>query len=266
MKKFEGLIWKSKKYLKNHSPTILSGIAAVGVVASTIMAIKATPKAIALLKTAEDEKRSELTKFEIIRTAAPAYIPTAITCMSTIICIFGANVLNKKQQATLMSAYALLDDSFKKYREAATNVYGDDADANIKVEMAKMAYVSCDGYSVYNPDMDFDSEQLLFYDFFAQRYFNTTLAAVINAQYHLNRNLMLRGYVTLNEFYDFLGIESIKDGDDLGWNMDYLMTGGYLWLDFKNEHAKMEDGMECCIISPFVEPMPFSVMDEEMSC
>lgn len=264
MKSFEELVWKSKRCLKKHSPTILSSIAAVGVVTSTVTAIKATPKAIALLKTAEDEKQSELTKIEIVRAAAPAYIPTAIACVSTIICIFGANVLNKKQQASLISTYALLDDTFKKYRKAAINIYGNDADTNIKAEMAKMAYVSCDGYSIYNPDMDFDSEQLLFYDFFAQRYFNTTLAAVINAQYHLNRNLMLRGYVTLNEFYDFLGIEQIKDGDDLGWNMDYLMTGGYLWLDFKNEHVKMEDGMECCIISPFVDPMPFSVIDEEM--
>lgn len=264
MKKIEQFMCKSKKYLRNHSPTILSGIASVGVIASTVMAIKATPKALQLLEDATNEKDDELSKTEVIRIAAPAYIPTAITCLSTIICILGANALNRKQQASLMSAYALLNDSFKKYRDAAVNVYGDDADSKIRAEMAEMTYVSHDGYSVYNPDMDFESEKLLFYDFYSQRYFNATIAAVVNAQYHLNRNLMLRNYVTVNEFYNFLGINIIEKGDDVGWNMDYLMTSGLLWLDFENKHTRLEDGMECCIISPFINPLPFSVIEEEM--
>lgn len=259
------LVWRTKKYLKNHSPTILSGIASAGVVVTTVMAVKATPKALQLLEDAANEQNDKLSEIEIIRIAAPAYIPTAITCLLTIICILGANALNRKQQASLISAYALLNDSFKKYRDAANSIYGDDTDSKIRAEVAKTTYVSHDGYSVYNPDMDFESEKLLFYDFYSQRYFNTTLAAVVNAQYHLNRNLMLRGYVTINEFYEFLGIDIIEDGDDVGWNMDYLMTGGLLWLDFENENTRLEDGMECCIISPFVNPLPFSVIDEEMS-
>lgn len=265
MKKFEQFMWNSKKYLRNHSPTILSGIASVGVIASTVMAIKATPKALRLLEDATNEKNDKLSKIEVIRIASPAYIPTVITCLSTIICILGANALNRKQQASLMSAYALLNDSFKKYRDAANSVYGDDADSKIKAEVAKKTYIYHDGYSIYDPDMDFENEKLLFYDFYSQIYFNTTLAAVINAQYHLNRNLMLRGYVTINEFYDFLGIDIIENGNDVGWSMDYLMTSGLLWLDFENKHTRLEDGMECCIISPFVNPLPFSVIEEEMS-
>lgn len=265
MKKNEQLAWNLKRCLRNHSPTILSGMASVGVIASTVMAVKATPKALILLKDATSEKNDALSKIEIIKVVTPIYIPTIITCLSTIICIFGANALNRKQQASLMSAYALLNDSFKKYRNAVINSYGDASDLKIKAEAAKMTYIYHDGYSVYSPDMDFESEKLLFYDFYTQRYFNATLAAVVNAQYHLNRNLILRGYVTINEFYEFLGIDLIKNGDDVGWNMDYLMIGGLLWLDFENEHTRLEDGMECCIISPFMEPMPFSVIDKEMS-
>lgn len=265
MKKTMKKAFRPKRYLKNHSPAILSGMAVIGVVMSTIMAAKATPKALTLLKSAADEKNEELSKLEIVRVAAPVYLPTAITCVSTIVCILGANALNKKQQASLMSAYALLDDSFKKYRRAASNIYGDDADSKIKAGMAEMTYVSHDGYSIYDPDMDFESEKLLFYDWHSQRYFNAKLPAVLNAQYHLNRNLALRGYVSLNEFYEFLGLSPIDGGDDIGWNMDYLMIYcGAVWLDFENKHAKLEDGMECCIISPFFEPLPFSVINEEM--
>lgn len=269
MKKIEQFMWNSKKYLKNHSPTILSGIASVGVIASTVMAVKATPKALQLLEDATNKKNDKLSKIEVIQIASPAYIPTAITCLSTIICIFGANALNRKQQASLMSAYALLNGSFKKYRDAANIVYGDDADSKIRAEVAKTTYISCDSSfvhscSIYNPDMDFENEKLLFYDFYSQRYFNATLPAVLNAQYHLNRNLSLRGKVSINEFYEFLGLTPIDGGDDIGWDMDYMITCyDSLWLDFENEYTKIEDGMECFIISTLIEPLPFATIEEE---
>lgn len=264
MKKIERFIWRTKKCLKNSSPTILSCIASVGAIASTVMAAKATPKALKLLESAKYEKEEELSQIETLKVAAPVYIPAAITCLSTIICILGANVLNKKQQASLMSAYVLLEDSFKKYKNAAIDIYGEDADTKIKTEIAKKAYVSHDGYSIYNPDIDFENEKILFYDFYSERYFNTTLPAVLNAQYHLNRNLALRGEVSLNEFYEFLGLDSIKGGDDIGWNMDYMMTCcGALWLDFENEYTKLDDGIECCVISTLISPLPFKTIEEE---
>lgn len=257
---------KAEKSLKKNSPTILSCIAVVGVVTSTVLAIKATPKALQAIENATDEKGDELTKREIIQVAARSYIPTAITCVSTIVCILGANVLNKRQQASLISAYALLDDTFKKYRKAAVSVYGEDADSKIKDQMAEQVWICPNGYNVYDPDMDYDSEKFLFYDFISQRYFNATLPAVLNAQYHINRNLQLRGEVSINELYSFLGIEPVTGGDDIGWNMDYMLTEiGSLWLDFDNKRTELEDGMECCIISPFIDPLPFSVIEEEMN-
>lgn len=257
---------KAEKNLKKNSPTILSCVAAVGVVASTVLAIKATPKALRAIENATDEKGEELTKLETFKVTAQLYIPTAITCVSTIVCILGANALNKKQQASLISAYALLDDTFKKYRKAAISVYGDDADNKIKAQMAEQVWICPNGYNVYDPDMDLESEKFLFYDFISQRYFNATLPSVINAQYHLNRNLQLRGYASINEFYSFIGIPPIEDGDDIGWNIDYMLIEiGSMWLDFDNKRTELEDGMECCIISPYIEPLPFSVIEEEMT-
>lgn len=243
------IAYKAEKSLKKNSPTILSCVAAVGVVASTVLAVKATPKALRAIENATDEKGEELTKLETVKVTAQLYIPTAITCVSTIVCILGANALNRKQQASLISAYALLDDTFKKYRKAAVDVYGEDADAKIKAEMANDSYISCDGWHIYNPDYDKDSEKLLFYDFYSQRFFNATYGQVVNAEYHINRNLQLRGDVSVNEFYEFLGIDSIDGGDNIGWRMDDLIEGGLIWLDFDNRFTKMEGGMECYIIS-----------------
>ena len=75
------------------------------------------------------------------------------------------------------------------------------------------------------------------------------MASVINAQYHINRNLTLRGYTSINEFYEFLGLGQIEGGDDLGWMLDDLMESGIMWLDFDNRYTELDDGLECCIIS-----------------
>ena len=75
--------------------------------------------------------------------------------------------------------------------------------------------------------------------------------------YHINRNLQLRGYTSINEFYEFLGLDGIEHGDEIAWDMSELMEGGIMWLDFENHRTKLEDGLECCIISAVWEPNKF---------
>ena len=239
------------RQLYRSSPTILTVVASVGVIVTTITAVRATPKAVKLLKEAELEKGENLTKVEIIRVAGPSYIPSALLGISTIVCIFGANALNQKKQASLMSAYVMLNESYKQYRKSAKIVYGEDADDKIHVEMAKDAMVSTYdwGYQVYNMDMDSESERLLFYDLSSKKYFRTTMAAVLNAQYHVNRNLSIRGNCSLNEYLSFLGVEGIDGGDDLGWDISYMAEEmDCYWLDFDNYKSTLEDGLECIII------------------
>jgi hypothetical protein len=150
-----------------------------------------------------------------------------------------------------MSAYAMLNESYKQYRKAAKTVYGEDADDKIHAEMAKDAMVSTYdwGYQVYNMDMDSDSERLLFYDLASKKYFRTTMAAVLNAQYHVNRNLSVRGVCPLNEYLSFLGLDEVDGGDVIGWDICYMIEEmDCYWLDFDNYKTTLEDGLECIII------------------
>lgn len=259
--KMNGLLCKSKSYLKRSSPTILTCVSVIGVVATTVMAVKATPKALRIIEenTGYDHDGfiSSPSKTEIIQLTWQCYIPAALVGLSTITCIVGINALNKRNQASLMSAYALLSESYQRYRKAANTVYGEDADSKIKAQMAKDTYVSADGYSVYSADLDSESEKILCYDLYSQRYFTATMAAVLNAQYHVNRNLCLRGDTTINEFYEFLGIDKINHGDEIGWSMNELMEDGIMWLDFENSKSVLDDGMECCVISALWDPNKF---------
>ena len=113
-----------RPFIKKNAPTILTCIGAAGVIVTTVMAVKETPKALSLLEDAEEEKGEELTKWEKVKIAGPVYIPSIITGAATIACIFGSNVISKRQQATLTTAYALLDNSYKEYKKKVDEVYG----------------------------------------------------------------------------------------------------------------------------------------------
>lgn len=114
-------IHRSMMLIKKYSPVGLSCIASVGVVITAIAAVKATPKAVMLIH-ADSERRHDgdphaYTKTEAIAVAWKCYIPAVAIGASTIACIMGANALNRRQQAALTSAYALVQSSYKEYKD-----------------------------------------------------------------------------------------------------------------------------------------------------
>jgi hypothetical protein len=241
------LLSKSKVFIKKNASIILTTVGGAGVVITSVMAVKATPKALKALEQATDEKGDDLTKTEAIIVAGPAYIPAIVTGVSTIACIFGANALNKRQQASLMSAYALVNNSYKEYRGKVQELYGEDANDNVQTEIAKDKY---DKSEVTNTD-----GEELFYDEFSGRYFTSTLYKLQHAEYQLNRDLVMMDCVDLNSYYHYLGLPTIDGGDELGWstgmNFDYYWQP---WIDFSHSRFELEDGTECIKIWMIHEP------------
>ena len=243
------LMYQAKRFMKKNSSTILTCVGAAGTVATAIMAVKATPKALALLEVAKEEKGEELTKWEVVKAAGPVYIPAVVTGAATVAAIFGANTLNKRQQASLMSAYALLDKSYKEYKGKVEDLYGKEVDAHVEKEIAKDKFEE-------NPVEVTDENNKLFYDTFSRRYFESTIDKVQRAEYNLNRNIVQRDYAYVNEFYEDLGMEPIDGGWDLGWSRgSNLDTAWQEWMDFNHEKVELDDGLECIIVSFYIEPV-----------
>lgn len=157
-------------FLKQHSSTILTVMGAIGVGATAVIAVKDTPKALQILEEAKQEKGEDLTVKEKIVTAGPVYIPAIAVGVSTIACIFGANTLNKRNQAALMSAYALLDQSYKDYKRKVGDIYGEDADKRIIEEVAKEELEPRD-----NTDDTDDSNVVTIFDGTTMRSFESVL-------------------------------------------------------------------------------------------
>ena len=243
------LLSKSQVFLKRNSSTILTCVGAAGVVATTVTAVKATPKALALLEKAKDEKGEELTKLEKVKIAGSAYVPTVVLGVSTLACIFGANILNQRAQASLMSAYALVDRSYKDYRNKVEELYGEEAGANVRAAIAKDKYEE-------NP-IEPEEDKHLYYDYYSGRLFESTPYKIRNAEYELNRMLMMEEGVCINDWYRLIGLEELDHGEDIGWasfaNMEMYWQ---MWVDFHHETSVMDDGLECMIISFVQEPYP----------
>lgn len=236
-----------KLFLIRNSSTILTCVGAAGVVATTIAAVKATPRAIDNLKEAEAAKGEELTKLEKFQVAAPSYIPTAVIGLSTIACIFGANIFNKRQQASLMSAYALVDNTFKEYKTKVKEIHGEDGELQIRREIVQERYTPV--------DQSLLGEKRVFFDGFSLQSFESTMEEVLRAENNFNKMLSVSGYAALNEFYDTLGIARVDYGYELGWSLE---ADGALYrnnqIDFVHEKVILDDGMEICIITMATEP------------
>ena len=156
----------------------LTCLGGLGVIATSIMAVRSTPKAMQLLEKAKEEKGAELTKAEVIKTAAPAYIPTVAIGAATIAFIVGIGLLDKRSQGSLMSAYALLDKSYRTYRDKVTEIYGENADKTVKEAVAK------DRYEEERDTLDImlenaEDEEALFLDMNTLEYFNAKISDVI---------------------------------------------------------------------------------------
>lgn len=240
-------------FIKQNASTILTCIGATGVVATAVMVAKETPKALSLLEDAKEKKGEDLTKWEKVKIAGPAYIQSIITGAATIACIFGSNIINKRHQASLMSAYALLDSSYIEYKKKTDELYGEEAGKHIREKIAKDKYTGDINLS--------DNDKELFFDFYSGRYFESTKEAVMWAQYETNRAIFVNGAVCLNEYYELIGLEQKPEYENIGWSCGQIEEiYGHPWIEFDYEETVIEEeseyseGIECTIIHLPMEP------------
>ena len=249
---------KTRLFLRKHSSTILSVVGAVGVIGTSVLAVKATPKALELIEEEKNEQNrkllaeamvnnceeyvpiEKLKPLEVVKVAWKPYIPAVITGVSTIACIFGANVLNKRQQASLISAYALLDNTYREYREKTKELYPEE-NKKIENEIIK---------SKFDENIKLNEDEELFFDYQSMKWFQSTFDKVEEAADLLNKKLAIDGYACLNDFYDILGEKHVPYGYQLGWSVMYNdKMYGKPELEFNYEKHELDDGLEYTIIT-----------------
>lgn len=264
-------------WIKNNSSSILTCLGAGGVVATVVLAIKATPKAIDKIKTARIDKavdiqdgriinhidRSksgwqqlpELTVLETVMACGKEYIPTVAVGAASLVCIFGSNVLSRRQQASMAAAYTALASAFEGYRDKVRTICGPDTDEMIVRAMEQEKQDAEDD----RPPWDEIQTFYLECNGCAPKFFERTMEQVMRAEYEANRLFILKGSLTLNEFLQILNLPTVEVGDSIGWE-EYIgeTQFGYRWIDFNHRYFITDDGLTVCSID-----MPFEAHSME---
>lgn len=219
--------------LKKESPMILGVLGAAGVVLTAISVAKATPKAEKALEGIEDAPTIEKAKI-----VAPIYAKSALIGTATIACIVGSTILNGKQRIAVASAYMMLDQTYKQYKDKVDDIFGEGSSRKVERELTKEKLESL-------PRPKYD-DTMIFYEKHRDEFFERNMQDVQEAMYQLNRKLAMDGEVSLNDLYDFLNLDHTKEGNELGWS-SYLMAekNPKVWIDYELDLIKTDDGLEC---------------------
>lgn len=208
--------------LGKNSPAILTGVGIAGMVTAGVLAVKATPKAMRII---EAEKRLHgedeeviLSKTDIVKAAWKPYVPAVGLAVVSAGCLIGSCSVSTRRSAAIATAYKLSETACGEFKKKAVEVVGEKKVAEIKDAVNKERIKE---NPVSNSEVIVTGKgKTLCYDNWSGRYFYSDADTIKRAEIALNRQLISDMYVSLSEFYDYLGLRPTKGSEELGWNID----------------------------------------------
>ena len=227
-----------KKSTIKHSPEILTGIGIAGMVTTTVMAVRATPKALELLKKEEEYRIinrendiiEKISNIDTVKICWKCYIPAGITGILSVACLISASSVSVRRNAALATAYSIAETSLKEYQNKVVETIGEKKEQTIRDAVVKE---KIDAHPTKESEIIFVGDgETLCYDVLSGRYFKSKIDKIKKAENDLNRRMRDEMYISLNDFYYEVGLPYIKIGDDIGWNID---REGYIDLRFSSQ-------------------------------
>lgn len=240
--------------LSKHSPEILMGIGIAGMITTTVLAVKGTPKAILLIEDRKAELEVEtLAPIETVKTTWKCYVPAAISGAVSIACLVGSNSVNARRNAALATAYKLSETAFAEYRDSVIETIGEKKEKTVRDKVSEKQLKE-------NPVSKTEiivtgKGQTLFFDPLSHRYFYSSIEKIRRAENMLNKEINTDPFDagrTVNDFYSEIGIPTTATGDALGWNLNIGLIDIYLSYQGGDEGTEHED--EPCAVLNFVNP------------
>lgn len=239
-----------KMAVSKHSPEILTGLGIAGMVMTTVLAVRATPKALELIKEKKDEleieQEEKLPAVETVKAAWKCYVPAAVTGVTSVACLIGASSVNLRRNAALTAAYNLSTTALAEYKEKVIETVGVKKERDIRdkvsEERIKKNPVNQSAIIVTGKG------NTRCFDTITKRRFMSDIEELKKIANELNRR-MINGedYISLNEFYYEVGLDGCLVGDELGWNV----SDGLIELD---PGAQLDTDGTPCIVIDFVYP------------
>jgi hypothetical protein len=227
-----GLLTNAVKLGKAHLPEILTGIGAVGVAATAYLTGRASFRAARQL---EDES-PYLSTTDKAKKVWTHYIPPVVVGGVTVACIVCSSQASGRRTAAAVTAYSLSEKAFSQYKEKVVEQLGKNKEQQLRDDLAQERVAQ-------NP---VDSRNVLvtiggdapWCELYTMRYFRSDMETIRKAVNIINARINSDVYVSLDEFYELIGLPFTTQSPHVGWDSDKLLE-----LEFST--AMTPDGKPC---------------------
>lgn len=180
----------------------------------------------------------ELSSFEVVRASWRSFVPAFVSGSVTIGMIIFAHGIDRRAVMAASGAAVAASKMYSDYRDANIKVNGIDAHRKVidelNLQKADNGGITSETFRwLYDLNAGASDEDLrIFYDSVTKQYFKSTLSKVIEAEYHINRDLNIcgGGLALIERWCELLGIHCPDDIKHLGW----CVIDDFSWLDFSN--------------------------------
>ncbi len=175
------------------------------------------------------------------------YIPSVVIGALSILCILSANNVNAKRNAALATAYSLSETALKEYKTKVIETIGEKKEKDVRDAISQEKIEK--NPIVTKEVIITEKGNYLCYEPLSGRYFKSDIDQVKKAINEVNQRLLLDSYISLNDLYDELGLESTNIGDKLGWRIEQSL----IEVDFSTQAAS--DGTPCLVLDFMTTPI-----------
>lgn len=253
------------KQVSKYGPEIAVGVGIAGMITTTILAVKATPKSLRLIEAEKKRRNHEIKEeakesgkdsvglidrlsiLDTVKVAWKPYIPAMISGVLSIGCIVGASTVHVKRNAALATAYQLAANTLSDYKEKVIETIGEEKEREVqkKVNAKKVEKINSTEPSFVRKGKPLCIEPI------SGRPFEMDLEDVKAAINRLNYRLTggMEECISLSEWYDEIGLKHTDVSDYMGWNIysDGLIT-------VTEVPSSTDDGELCWVLEYAVLP------------
>lgn len=242
MNQINRMIRHTNAWIDRHSAQILIGTGIGMGIGSTVLAVMATPKAMKKIDQRKKElETDQLTAAETVKACWKEYIPSGAAGLMSIFCLIGSNAVSEKRSAALAAAYSLSETARINYRDKVVEVIGEKKEREVREAVAKE---QIERQPIRSSEVIITNRgNTLCYDLLSGRPFRSSVESIKRAENEINKRMLAEMYVSLNDFYELIGLSANELGDMVGWNTDQGLIN--VWF---SSHLT-EDNEPCLAIS-----------------
>lgn len=194
-----GMLNAVKGFAIKHGPEILTAVGTIGLIASGVMAVNQTPRAMEILKAHEEELGvEELPAQEKFKACWKTYLPSVLLATSSVASIIFARRIDARRAAAWAAAYQMSENALLRLESAVKDEFGE----NKLKKVQDNATTKLIEENPVNPEeiINTGDGDDLFMDYYSKRYFRSCTKAINTRYNHFIARLQHEDYMTPNDW------------------------------------------------------------------